>query len=298
MTAPVTTDGFVVPPVGGNTPGNTVDGGVNLPPSNPTPGWVPPAPPKALSSDQNTPAPTAPAAPAAPNGMDAAIAALAAALQAQKPAPVAETPAPAADSLNAFDPNTLQDPVLRSMATVMQTVGKDLDMDRVFAKALETGDPEFIDVAYLKERGGANADQLVTIAQGIIQAVNAQAVAIQSEVHALAGSEANWNACTAAFNQNAPQALRQVVATMMDSGNKDQVKAASSLVIEFSKGSGFVPTANPTVQNGGAGVAAAQALSKDEFQVELRKLNVNDRGFEKARDELFARRQLGKKLGK
>ena len=294
MTEAVATNGFVVPPGGSST---VVDGSKpNIPPSNPQPGFVVPP---------ITPAPSAPAgaepeaSKVAPKSLEATVAALTAALAAQnatkQPAPAAT---PDADSLNAFDPNVLQDPVLRSMATVMQTVGKGIDMDRVFSKALETGNAEFIDVAYLRDSAGENAEQLITIAQGIIQAVNAQASAMESKVYGLAGSEAQWNACTAAFNTGAPEAIKQVVATMLNSGVNSQIEAAAGLVVEFAKGSGFVPNANPLVQSGGAAMPASQALSKDEFQAELRKLNPNDRGFEKARGELFARRQAGKQLGK
>lgn len=287
MTEPVRTEGFNVPGAG-----SVIDGGKpNLPPLNPLPGFVP----------QPAPAPVAEAAPApaqpvpAADGLQAAIAALAAAL----PKPAEPVPAPAGEeSLNNFDASTLEDPVLRSMATVMQTVGKGLDMDRVLAKAIETGNPEFIDVAYLKEKGGENANELITIAQGIVKSVGERAQSIATSIHSLAGGEANWNASTGVFNQRAPVELRTVVATMLDSGKENLITAAAKMVVEFSKGSGFVPNVQPTLESGFASVPAAQALSKDEFQAELRKLNPNDRNYIAVRGELFARRNMGKQLGK
>lgn len=286
MTTAVPTNGFNAPP------------GVNVPPPNMEPGFVqnpagstPPAEPA-----------TAPAAAPAPSALDAQVAALLAALQAQQaPAPAAAPAVPDGNvqnptGLNSLDPATLEDPILRSMATVMQTVGKDLDMDRVFSKALDHGDASLIDAAYLREKGGANADQLLVIAQGIVQAVNAQAAAVTAEVHNLAGGSQNWEASVAAFNKNAPVEFRQVVALMLDSKDKGKISAGAKLVVEFSKGSGLIPNAQPLIQ-AGAGSGAAQALTKEAFQAELRKLNPHSREFSEQRQALFARRQIGRNLG-
>lgn len=281
MTQAVPTNGFVAPP------------GVNIPPANPQPGFVVPEPAKVAE-----PAKTEPAA--APN-LDAQVQALLAALQSQQkpPEPAA---APVTDgvnpgSLNTLDPATLQDPILRSMATVMQTIGKDLDMDRVFSKALDHGDASLLDLAYLRDKGGVNAPQLITIAEGIVQAVNAQADAVTKGVHDLAGGSQNWEASVAAFNKSAPVEFRQVVALMLDSKDSGKINAGAKLVVEFAKGSGFIPNVNPLVQSQGAGMAAAQALTKEGFQAELRKLNPNSRDFGEQRQALFARRQMGRNLG-
>lgn len=274
-----------------------------LPPANMQPGFVvPPAPANAASSQPADPA--ASAAPAAGGSdLNAAIAALTAALNAGKPAPAAEPAAePAAvpfDDLNNFDVSSLDDPILRSMATVMQTVGKGLDLDRVLGVALSRGDPALVDAAYLREKAGPQAEQLLTIAQGIVQAVNAKSEQVTQDVYKLAGGQAQWDASVAALNASAPKELRIVIAQLLNSPNREQVDAGAKLVIEFGKGSGMLPHTSPSV-NGGVAVApgAAQALSKEEFQTELRKLNPNNRGYEQARNDLFARRQVGKQIGK
>lgn len=274
-------------------PTNVVDGGQpNIPPANMQPGFVQPMQAPTLPAIQQ------PAAAPAPE-TDATLAAiqeLTKALAAQQPAPAA---APAAeDSLNQFDVNTIEDPILKSMATVMKTVGKDLDLDRVLGKAIDTGNAEFIDVAYLREKAGANADELITIAQGIVQGVVAEAQKVQQSVYDTAGGVDQWNACAGAFNTKAPEALKTTVVTMLNSGDAKLVKAASELVVQFAKSQGFVPNANPLVQTGGASMPAAQALSKEEFQTELFKLDKNARDFPAKRGALFARRELGKRLGK
>lgn len=281
MTQAVPTDGFVAPPPAGNPPnGNTID--------------IPP------QVQQPAPAPVVPDQ-AQPAGLDAAIAAMTAAIKGitpDAPAPAASTE-PAVDAnLNGYDVNSIDDPIIKSMATVMQTVGKGIDLDRAIGKAIEDGRTDLIDVAYLREKGGANAQDLITIATGLVNAVAAKSAAVSNEVHTLAGGQANWDAGVAVFNQAAPQELRMVVAQMLDSGKEQLVKAGAKMVVEFSKNSGKLPSVNPLLQSGASAPAQAQALDKVGFQEELRKLNPQSRDFGAQREQLFARRQLGRQLGK
>ena len=280
MTQAVPTEGFTAPPAGSPPNGNTI----NIPPPQ-----------------VNAPAPDAAAAAPAPAGLDAAIAAMTAAIQSITPAapaaPVASAPA-AESSLNGYDVNSIDDPIIKSMATVMQTVGKGVDLDRAIGKAIEDGRTDLIDVAYLREVGGANAQDLITIATGLVNAVAAKSASVSNEVHALAGGQANWDAGVAVFNQAAPSELRLVVAQMLDSGKEQLIKAGAKMVVEFSKNSGKLPNVNPLLQSGASAPAAAQALDKVAFQTELRKLDPNSRDFQSQREQLFARRQLGRQLGK
>ena len=280
MTTAVPTEGFNAPPAGGAPNGNPI-----------------PIPPQVTA-----PAPDAtPAAAPAPAGLDAAIAAMTAAIQSITPATPAAPAAtePAVEStLDGYDVNSIDDPIIKSMATVMQTVGKGVDMDRAIGKAIEDGRTDLIDVAYLREVGGANAQDLITIATGLVNAVAAKSASVSNEVHALAGGQANWDAGVAVFNQAAPSELRLVVAQMLDSGKEQLIKAGAKMVVEFSKNSGKLPNVNPLLQSGASAPAAAQALDKVAFQTELRKLDPNSRDFQSQREQLFARRQLGRQLGK
>lgn len=276
--------------------------GLNIPPANMQPGFVAPAP---AATVQAEPAP--PAQAAAPAGLDAAIAALTAALSGQAASTPVTPAAPAGPQVNAtpaapgnlneFDVAGIDDPIIRSMATVMQTVGKGVDLDRAIGKAISDGRVDLIDVAYLREVGGENAQSLITIAQNLVQAVEAKGNAVNAKIHGLAGGEQHWNNGVAAFNTAAPVELRTVVAQMLDSGKENLIEAAAKIVVQFSKGAGVLPQVNPTVQAGASGVPAAQALSKDAFQAELRKLDPNSRSFQNDRGALFTRRQLGRQLG-
>jgi len=267
----------------------------NPPPSNTQqPGFVVPPMP---GTPAVTPVEPTPAAPATPD-LSAAIAALTAAMAANKPQePAAPATTAAADSLNSYDIGAIEDPIIKSMATVLSTVGQGLDMDRAIGKALADGRADLIDVAYLREKGGANADQLITIATGIVNAVEAKANQVTSELHALAGGEPLWNASVASFNKGAPQELRIVVAQMLDSQKDNLIKAGAKMIVEYGKSSGTVPQANPLIAGGASALPQAQALSKEAFQVELRKLNPQSREFAADRNALFSRRQLGRQLG-
>jgi hypothetical protein len=201
-------------------------------------------------------------------------------------------------SANEFDVTQINDPIIRSMATVMQTVGKDLDLDRVLGKALTHGDITLIDEAYLREKGGASAQQLAEIARGIVQAVGAKADAVTAEVYSAAGGEAQWNTSVAAFNTAAPHELRVTVAQMMNSTNENFIKAGAKIVAEFGKGSGMIPQVGAPLLNVAAGAGTAgQGLSKQQFQSEIVKLKSDTPGYEEARAALFARRSLGKRAG-
>lgn len=230
--------------------------------------------------------------------LSAAIAALTAAMAANKPPePAPAAPNAATDSLNSYDIGSIDDPIIKSMATVLSTVGQGLDMDRALGKALADGRTDLIDVAYLREKGGANAEQLITIAQGIVNAVEAKASQVTSELHALAGGEPLWNASVAAFNTGAPLELRTVVAQMLDSQKDNLIKAGAKMIVEYGKSSGSVPQVNPLIQGGASALPQSQALDKGAFQTELRKLDPQSRTFAADRNALFSRRQLGRQLG-
>ena len=286
MTTPVQTSGFVVPPNGGQPAVSTM-----------APGFVP-------SMGQLPPIPEVPATPAAAPAVAAPAEDATAALVAQLTAALASkeaAPEPAAvvpaESLNALDPSKLEDPTLRSMATAFKMLGADLDIDRIFGKAIDAGDPKLLDLAYLREKAGANADGLVGLAESIVQYVELQAEKSEQAVYALAGGEAEWNAASAAFNTSAPKEFKMVVVKMLDSGNTEQVQAAAKLVVQFAKGQGYVP--NPgALLTATSGAPTGSALSKADFQIELQKLNPNDRDYQNRRGELFARRAIGKSLGK
>jgi hypothetical protein len=288
---------FQVPPAGDPA---RVPGSNPVHSHNQQPGWVQQTQPAAV------PAQAQPAATAATPDMNSVMQMLQAALAGKDAQATAAVPAaqPAADtarpswmqsSANDFDVTQIDDPIIRSMATVMQTVGKDLDLDRVLGKALTHGDLTLIDEAYLNEKAGANAPQLAEIARGIVQAVGAKADAVTKSVYDEAGGEAAWDTSVAAFNNAAPQELRITVAQMLNSTNENFIKAGAKIVAEFGKNSGMIPQIGKPLLSSEAAGAAGQGLSKVQFQAELSKLRPDTPGYEEARTALFTRRSLGKR---
>lgn len=205
-------------------------------------------------------------------------------------------------NLNQFDVNTLQDPVLRSMGQMIQVVGKDLDLSRVMGNALAHQDPSLIDIAYLVEKGGAQAGQIAQMAQSLVASVGAVSERTTQEVYASAGGQAQWNAATAVFNQSAPPAYKEVVTQMLNSGDPGKIRAAAQTIVEFGAQGGYMPNPAQGIGNmANAGLGGGAGLSAQEFQTALQELNGKRNShpnWEQAYQDLFAQRAHGKRLGK
>ena len=214
-------------------------------------------------------------------------------------APVARiTPTNATGSLDLAVKAASHDPILGSMLGIFDGTAAGVDRGRALGNALTHGDPALIDVAYLREVGGKDAERLVTLAQGIVQHCTAAAAAATTAVYALAGGEANWDAATAAFNRSAPDHLKQFVKYSLDSGSASQVDAGAKAVVEFAKSSGLVATSGTGfVATGGGQPGSAQGLSKEGFQSAHSALDKNSRTYEREKGELYGRRQIGKQMG-
>ena len=244
-----------------------------------------------------------PAAQSNPQGLDIA-AILKAALEPKEAAqtlPQSTAPAKPAwmqGSVNEFNVDAIDDPIIKSMASVLKVAGNGIDLDRVLGNALALGDPNLVDVAYIAEKGGANAQQIAEIAKGIVQAVNAKSEAITHEVHTLAGGESNWAASSAVFNAGAPEELRMIVKTMLNSTDKAKILAAAKIVNEFGRASGQLPKQGTSLLNGAsASSASANGLSATAFKAAIAKLDTQSADYLEARNDLFARRAVGKRMG-
>lgn len=300
-TPTVPNQGFQVPPAGDPPRMPNSGNGNPIVAPNQQPGWVQNPGQQPQQTEQPAQQNQQPA------DLNNVVALLQAALAGQQaPAQQAHTQQPAADvvrpnwmqsSANEFDVNQINDPIIKSMATVLQTAGKDLDLDRVLGKALSFGDPALVDVAYLRDAGGPQAAQLAEIAKGIVQAVNAKAEAVTNEVYNSVGGEAVWHSSVAAFNQSAPHELKVTVAQMLDSTNENFIKAGAKIVAEFGRNSGLIPQQGAPLLNSASAGVQGQGLTREQFQAELRKIDQNSPGFEQAREALFARRALGKRSG-
>lgn len=246
----------------------------------------------------------APAAPAAPDTgatfteaqvQEKIAAALAAA---QKPAQDAQPAAPVAPPAFLAEDSGIADPVLSSFTDAFSAMGGGIDINRAIGNALTHGNAALIDSAYIAEKGGAHAAQLQTIAKAIVDRVQTQTAAATDAVYATAGSKEQWNTAVAVFDQSAPAHLKLVIKGLLESGKPDTIKAGAQTVLDYVKQNGLVVNPAQLLNAGANGASAAQALSKEEFQTEHRKLDPNSRTYQQDRDALFARRAVGKQLGK
>lgn len=247
-----------------------------------TPGFVSQVP-AAPAAPYQAPAPAA--APAA----DPNIAALLAALSGPAAAPAAAAPA-----ASTYAP-VGADPVVNSLSSILAGAG--IDVSRALGKANEYNDPSLIDKAYIASVGGANAAHLTQLAESLVAHTGRESDAAEQACYALAGGAQNFRAAVAVFNQSAPAHLQTVITNMMDSGNRAQIDAGAKLLIEFAKTNGGLVQPAGLI-TGQAAPGAEAALSKDQFQDELQKLDRNSRSYEQERGVLFGRRAMGKQLGR
>ncbi len=299
MAETVPTNGFVVPPLptGPSTPTPA-----NPAPNNPVPQFAAPPTPA-----PQAPAPEQPAAQPSQEGdtLAKAVAQLTELFnkQAEGQAPEEEPTQESGDTdgygdLNSFDVESLEDPVHRGMAlALLEGIPDGFDLNRALGLALDRGDASLIDRGYIRDKCGKGADNKIRIAEGLVKAANAHSASIKSSVYEAAGGESQWFAAVAVFNKAAPAPIRHAAAALMDSGDSEKIKSAAALVVQFGRASGGMPVVNPRL-DGGATIYTGEALDKAAFQEELAKLDKNSRDYQAQRDALFARRTLGRKLGK
>lgn len=286
MTEQVRVAGFGVPPVPAGA--EVTEHSRNQPPNpaNAVPGFVPPAPAPAAQ-------PAAQPAPAAAPAVDPTIAALLAALgQAPTSAPAA---APAHAAAPAYVPNG-GDPVVASLSGILS--GSGVDVSKALAKAIEYNDASLIDKAYIASVGGANAAHLTQLAEQLLAHTGRESEAAEQSCYTLAGGRANFHSAVAVWNQTAPAHLKTIVESLMDSGVRTQSDAGAKMIIEFAKANGGVIQPAGLVHPGASRPGAEAALSKDQFQAEMQKLDRNAPGYEQKRGELYGRRSMGKQLGR
>lgn len=205
---------------------------------------------------------------------------------------------PEADNADAEDLAQTGDPVLDAGIKMMQSVAglNSSDVERIMAKAYESGDSADIDSAFIKERFGEHAAYVEQLSKAYIDRTNEKVGSVVKAVHEAAGGAEQWGLMNETFKQHAPQYLQKAAQAMADI---QDFMGASEVIIEFAKQSGMVPVAGQHIQGGGA--VANGALSAKGFSEELAKLRTEagSRSFEsgpiKAKyDTLVRRRQAGR----
>lgn len=172
------------------------------------------------------------------------------------------------------------------------------DIDRATSKAIEYGDPNLIDVQFLKERFGADADSAIELTKAVIEYSATETERLIQDVYNSAGGKEAWAQSVSLFNSVAPKSMVNVIRTMLDSGDVNSIREASKAIVDFASNSGAMVAKSGTRIQAGGGISNSQGLSAEEFREERGKLNPNSRNYEEQYYSLMERRKLGKQLGK
>lgn len=256
-----------------------------------------------VESETHIPSPVhIPGIPTAPTTPPTAVAPV---VPVQPVAPVVPVvpPVPVAVPVEAVGIMDTGNAALDAAINVFTTVTKasEADMVRAVGKALEYGREDLIDVAFIREKFGANADQAIQLAKAAITEKSANLVRQETEVHTLAGGKANWDAAVSVYHTNAPDYMKAAITGLMDTG---KVKEGTQMLLEFAKAQGLTPGTvvldNPAVVPNAAG-----ALDAAGFRTELNKLHAEAGGrslesgvYGDRYKSLMARREAGRQLGR
>lgn len=219
------------------------------------------------------------------------------------PVPAVASPVPSAEPVPAEGIMDTGNAALDAAINVFTTVTKatESDMVRAVGKALEYGREDLIDVAFIKEKFGVNADQAIQLAKAAITEKAANLVRQETEVHTLAGGKANWDAAVSVYHTNAPEYMKAAIQGLMDTG---KVKEGTQMLLEFAKAQGLTPGA-PMLDNPAVVPGAAGALDGAGFRTELNKLYAEAGGrslesgvYGDRYKSLIARREAGRQLGR
>ena len=202
--------------------------------------------------------------------------------------------------LNDITPDDIDDPSIKRIVQLVDTHYPHLDRQRIMGKALEFGDPDFIDVNYLRDQIGDQADILVPFLEEIVEATQQGYESLVQDIYKEVGGQERWQGIAQVFTQTAPASIRNVAKQLIDSQDLDQIGQGIRLILDYSEQSGIAPKPPRLIQGQGFTQGGGQALSAEDFKAELAKIgsrNSNPRNYDKLVTELRQRRALGIELG-
>lgn len=114
-----------------------------------------------------------------------------------------------------------------------------LDVARAFGRAAEESDSRFIDVGYLTEKLGKEAaEKIIKVGGDVINYINAYTDQSVAEVHKAAGGEAQWDHAAKLYSEKADPMERQIVADLLNSGDRAKMAHAAKMVTQFAVAQG------------------------------------------------------------
>jgi hypothetical protein len=189
------------------------------------------------------------------------------------------------------------------------------DFDRATAKAVQYGDIDLIDKAFLIEKFGADAVQIEALSKAMITERIANVERGKQAAYAVVGGEANWQAVATQFKAIAPAALQTAMRNALDANPAEGAAAVLQYVQAMAGNTGLTghEARNLTggrlpLQSGGASGTPATTgggITKEQFNQELQGLrekypnqSLEGKGaLATAYKELTSRRTYGRQIG-
>jgi hypothetical protein len=189
------------------------------------------------------------------------------------------------------------------------------DFDRATAKAVQYGDIDLIDKAFLAEKFGADAVQIEALSKAMITERVANVERGKQAAYAVVGGEANWQAVATQFKAIAPASLQTAMRNALDANPAEGAAAILQYVQAMAGNTGLTghESRNLTggrlpLQSGGAGGTPATTgggITKEQFNQELQGLrekypnqSLEGKGaLATAYKELTSRRTYGRQIG-
>lgn len=205
-----------------------------------------------------------------------------------------------AGGLNDISPEDIGDPNVKRIVQLVDTHYPNLDRQRLMGKALEFGDPDFIDTNYLRDQLGDQADMLIPFLEEIVETTQQSYENLVQDIYKEVGGAERWQGIAKVFTQSAPASIRSVAKQLIDSQDMEQIEQGIRLILDYSEQSGIAPKPPRLIQGQGFTQGGGQGLSAEDFKAELAKIgsrNSNPRNYDKLVTELRQRRALGIELG-
>ena len=200
--------------------------------------------------------------------------------------------------LNDLKTEDITDPRVRSIAGILDAHYPTLDKERLLGRAVATGDPELIDLHYLRDIAGDQADLLQPLLEEVVNTVaNGYEEAVNS-IYEYVGGRDQWEAIRGQFISKAPQGMRNYVRSLIDSQDPDKVREGIEFIVDYSRSTGLVDTPQRRLygDNVGDGASLTQQQYLEEY-AKLDSLRGNPREYNKRVTELRSRRARSIELG-
>lgn len=200
-----------------------------------------------------------------------------------------DVPKSVADLAGALASNNQLAPAVSYLDAIFKDNG--LDVARALGQAADELDPRFIDKGYLIEKLGAEkANTIIKVAEDSIKYAAHYVQESLNAVYSTAGGEQQFRAAVQVFNEKADPVERELLAGLLDSGDRSKMQYAAQRIAQYGVQAGVV------IQHNAPAIGAPgsqQGLSKEAYLQAISERNVTPEKYE----QLKQMRILGMQQG-